>query len=87
MHGNMDKKFLEVLRNQILSELLNGNMTINQSNKTVQGLYVSSGSEANIKVDLRKGDFDFITKNATLVSTFWFIDKRTILALELILRM
>ncbi|XP_033214676.1 uncharacterized protein LOC117171450 isoform X2 [Belonocnema kinseyi] len=57
-----------------VTQLLNGNVTIVQSNKTVEGTYVSSGSEADIKIELREGDAQFLSNNATLVSTYWFID-------------
>lgn len=49
-------------------------MSIVQSNKTVEDIYVSSGSEARVKIDVRKGDLEFIKKKATSISTFWFVD-------------
>lgn len=49
-------------------------MTIKQSNKTVAGDYISSTNETKLMIDIRKGDYDFITQKATAISTYWFID-------------
>lgn len=49
-------------------------MTIKQTNKTVAGDYISSVNETNLMIDIRKADYDFITKKATAISTYWFID-------------
>ncbi|XP_014472594.1 PREDICTED: uncharacterized protein LOC106743348 [Dinoponera quadriceps] len=57
-----------------ISECLNGNMTMEQGNKTISGEYVSSVNETKLMIDMRKGDYDFITKNATSISTYWFVD-------------
>ncbi|KAF7989337.1 hypothetical protein HCN44_008011 [Aphidius gifuensis] len=57
-----------------ITTLLNGNMTIAQSNHSIENNYVSSDAETEIKIDLRSGDYDYITKNATELSTYWFID-------------
>ncbi|XP_051171203.1 uncharacterized protein LOC127288042 isoform X2 [Leptopilina boulardi] len=57
-----------------VSQLLNGNMTIVQSNKTLEDIYVSSETEANVKIDVRDGDLEFLKKKATSISTFWFVD-------------
>lgn len=57
-----------------VTEFLNGNISIVQSNKTVENTYVSSASEAKMMIALRKGDLDFLTQKATAISTYWFID-------------
>ncbi|KAL0130602.1 hypothetical protein PUN28_002323 [Cardiocondyla obscurior] len=57
-----------------ISDYLNGNITINQANKTVAGEYISSTNETKLTVDMRKGDYDFITQKATAISIYWFID-------------
>ncbi|XP_043479372.1 uncharacterized protein LOC122509402 isoform X2 [Leptopilina heterotoma] len=57
-----------------VSQLLNGNLSIVQSNKTTEGIYVSSEAEANVKIDIRDGDLEFLKKKATSISTFWFVD-------------
>ncbi|KAG7209606.1 hypothetical protein KM043_011263 [Ampulex compressa] len=56
-----------------ITEFLNGNITVEQSNKT-EDLYVSSTSETKLTVDLYKGDHDYIIQKATTISTYWFID-------------
>lgn len=56
------------------SECLNGNVTVNQANKTIAGEYISSTNETKLTIDMRKGDYDFITQKATAISTYWFID-------------
>lgn len=58
----------------LISECLNGNITIKQANKTIAGEYVSSINEAKLTIDMRKGDYDFIIQKATTISTYWFID-------------
>jgi len=45
-----------------------------QVNKTIDGDYISNVNETKLKIDMRKGDYDFITKKATAISTYWFID-------------
>ncbi|XP_071560811.1 uncharacterized protein [Temnothorax nylanderi] len=57
-----------------ISECLNGNVTIKQANKTITGEYVSSTNETKLMIGMRKGDYDFITQEATAISTYWFID-------------
>ncbi|XP_034936178.1 uncharacterized protein [Chelonus insularis] len=57
-----------------ITSLLNGNMTIVQSNNTVNNDYVSSASEAEVKINLRKGDAEYIDKNATEIETHWFVN-------------
>ncbi|XP_070160443.1 uncharacterized protein [Polyergus mexicanus] len=57
-----------------ITEYLNGNITIKQNNKTVVGDYISSLNETKIMIDIHKGDYDFIKQNATMISTYWFID-------------
>lgn len=54
--------------------LLNGKISIEQSNKTVSSKYVSSAEVAKLSVDMREGDFDYINKTATSITTFWYID-------------
>lgn len=49
-------------------------MTVKQANKTIAGEYISSTNESKLMIDMRKGDYDFITQKATAVSTYWFID-------------
>ncbi|XP_033335087.2 uncharacterized protein LOC117225543 isoform X1 [Megalopta genalis] len=56
-----------------VTELLNGDLEIIQPNKTEGNDYVSSATEANITINIRKGDVDSLQK-ATTVSTYWFID-------------
>ncbi|XP_011172773.2 uncharacterized protein LOC105205181 [Solenopsis invicta] len=57
-----------------ISECLNGNVTIKQANKTIAGEFISSTNETKLMIDMRKGDYDFITHNASVLSTYWFID-------------
>ncbi|KYQ56453.1 hypothetical protein ALC60_04530 [Trachymyrmex zeteki] len=57
-----------------ISEGLNGNIAIKQANKTIAGEYISSTNETKLTIDLRKGDYDFITQKATAILTYWFID-------------
>ncbi|XP_012148190.1 uncharacterized protein LOC100879796 isoform X2 [Megachile rotundata] len=56
-----------------VTEFLNGDIGIIQSNKTVADTYVSSISETNMTINIRKGDLDYLM-NATSVSIYWFID-------------
>lgn len=49
-------------------------MTIKQANKTIAGEYISSTNETKLMIDMRKGDYDFITQKATAISTYWFVD-------------
>lgn len=58
----------------LITECLNGNITMEQGNKTIVGEYVSSMNETKLIIDMHKGDYDFIMKNATSISTYWFID-------------
>ncbi|KAI4487049.1 hypothetical protein M0802_012072 [Mischocyttarus mexicanus] len=57
-----------------VTSLLNGNLTVLQSNKTLSNEFVSSSLETQFSIDIRKGDYNFIKENATSVSTYWFID-------------
>ncbi|XP_015113528.1 uncharacterized protein LOC107038779 isoform X2 [Diachasma alloeum] len=57
-----------------ITALLNGNISISQSNHTLESSYISSAVESEIKIDLREGDANYIIKNATEISTFWFVD-------------
>ncbi|KAL6262341.1 hypothetical protein P5V15_007432 [Pogonomyrmex californicus] len=57
-----------------ITESLNGNITIEQANKTIAGEYVSSTNETKLMISMRKGDYNFITQKATVISTYWFID-------------
>ncbi|XP_074098754.1 uncharacterized protein LOC141527257 isoform X2 [Cotesia typhae] len=57
-----------------ISPLLNGNLTIVQPNNTAASEYISSASEAEILIKLRKGDADYIEANATEITTYWFVD-------------
>lgn len=57
-----------------VTPLLNGNLTISQLNKTVNNEFISSASETQFSINIRKGDLDFIREKATSVSTYWFID-------------
>uniref|UniRef100_A0A0C9QXJ7 TMEM130 protein n=1 Tax=Fopius arisanus TaxID=64838 RepID=A0A0C9QXJ7_9HYME len=57
-----------------ITEFLNGNISISQSNHTLTDSYVSSAAESKIKIDMRKNDEDYIIKNATSISTYWFVD-------------
>ncbi|XP_011865339.1 PREDICTED: uncharacterized protein LOC105560657 [Vollenhovia emeryi] len=57
-----------------ISECLNGNITAKQANKTITGEYISSTNETKLMIDLRQGDYDFVTEKATAISTYWFID-------------
>ncbi|KOC65829.1 hypothetical protein WH47_10291 [Habropoda laboriosa] len=56
-----------------VTQFLNGDIEIKQSNKTLMDTYVSSASEANVTVNIREGDIDYLMK-ATTVSIYWFID-------------
>lgn len=49
-------------------------MTVKQANKTIEKEYISSTNETKLMIDIRKGDYDFITQKATAISTYWFID-------------
>ncbi|KYN16946.1 hypothetical protein ALC57_10769 [Trachymyrmex cornetzi] len=57
-----------------ISECLNGNITVKQTNKTIAGEYISSINETKLTIDLRKGDYNFIMQKATAILTYWFID-------------
>ncbi|XP_044598562.1 uncharacterized protein LOC123274867 [Cotesia glomerata] len=57
-----------------ITPLLNGNLTIEQPNNTATNEYISSASEAEILIKLRKGDTDYIEANATAITTYWFVD-------------
>lgn len=57
-----------------VTDLLNGNVTLKQSNKTLDSEYVSSKSSTEMEIDLRKGDYDYVAAKATSISTFWFVD-------------
>lgn len=56
-----------------VNEFFNGDIEIIQSNKTSVDPFVSSVSETNITINIRKGDLDYLM-NATRVSVYWFID-------------
>lgn len=45
-----------------------------QANKTINGDYISNLNETKVMINIRKGDYDYIIKNATAISTYWFID-------------
>lgn len=45
-----------------------------QPNISVNSEYVSSASEAEVKINLREGDENYIKNNATEISTYWFVD-------------
>lgn len=49
-------------------------MSVLQSNHSVGNNYVSTAMETEMKIDLRKGDGDYIRTNATELSIFWFVD-------------
>ncbi|XP_014233379.1 uncharacterized protein LOC106656757 [Trichogramma pretiosum] len=57
-----------------VTRLLNGEVAIEQYNKTLTNEFVSSSEEAKLILDLHKGDYEYITKAATSISTYWFID-------------
>ncbi|KAK0072889.1 hypothetical protein PV325_010644 [Microctonus aethiopoides] len=57
-----------------ITSLLNGNMVMIQPNISVNSEYVSSASEAEVKINLREGDENYIKNNATEISTYWFVD-------------
>lgn len=57
-----------------VSALINGNLIVKQSNKTVKNNFISSAEITNLSVDLRKGDYNYINKTATSISTYWFVD-------------
>ncbi|KAH0951978.1 hypothetical protein HN011_005159 [Eciton burchellii] len=57
-----------------ITEYLNGNITAEQTNKTITGDYISSVNETKLMVNVRKNDRDFIMQKATAISTYWFID-------------
>ncbi|XP_011496723.1 PREDICTED: uncharacterized protein LOC105361295 isoform X2 [Ceratosolen solmsi marchali] len=57
-----------------VTALFNGNLNLEQSNKTVQNNFISSAEVTNLSVDLRKGDIDYINKTATSILTYWFVD-------------
>ncbi|XP_015515585.2 uncharacterized protein LOC107221185 [Neodiprion lecontei] len=58
-----------------VTELLNGNMTLTQSNEAINGDYISSNSTTDLRINFRKGDYDFVkAKGASSIMTFWFID-------------
>ncbi|OAD58448.1 hypothetical protein WN48_11102 [Eufriesea mexicana] len=57
-----------------VTQFLNGDIKVIQPNKTsMDTSYVSSASEANVTLNIRKGDMDYLMK-ATTVSIYWFID-------------
>ena len=58
-----------------VTESFNGDINIIQPNKTSMDTYVSSASEANMTINIKKGDMDYLMK-ATSVSIYWFIDCR-----------
>ncbi|XP_043682714.1 uncharacterized protein LOC122636001 isoform X2 [Vespula pensylvanica] len=57
-----------------VTSLLNGNITMSQSNKTLNDKFVSTALETQFGIDIRKGDYNFIIEKATSISTYWFID-------------
>ncbi|XP_058791521.1 uncharacterized protein LOC131664447 [Phymastichus coffea] len=57
-----------------VSSNLNGNLHIEQNNKTMEGKFISTSNETHLSVDLRQGDYDYITSTATSILTYWFID-------------
>lgn len=66
--------YLYYLYYLLISECLNGNITIKQANKTIAGEYISSTNETKLIIDMREGDYDFITQKATAILTYWFLD-------------
>lgn len=48
-------------------------MSVVQQNKTLETEYVASSTDTNLKLDIRKGDYELL-KNATSLTTHWFID-------------
>ncbi|XP_076756930.1 uncharacterized protein LOC143427022 [Xylocopa sonorina] len=56
-----------------VTQFLNGEIEVLQRNKTSLDTYVSSASEANVTINIRPGDMDYLMK-ATTVSIYWFID-------------
>ncbi|CAL7941267.1 unnamed protein product [Xylocopa violacea] len=56
-----------------VTQFLNGDIEVLQYNKTSLDTYVSSASEANVTINIRPGDMDYLMK-ATTVSIYWFID-------------
>ncbi|XP_043790119.1 uncharacterized protein LOC122713593 isoform X1 [Apis laboriosa] len=67
------EKLTSVRAKFYVTQFLNGDIKIIQSNKTSIDTYVSSASEANVTINIRKGDMDYLMK-ATTVSIYWFID-------------
>lgn len=56
-----------------VTQFLNGEIDIHQANNTATNSYVSSSSEANVTLNIRDGDMDYL-KKATSLSAYWFID-------------
>lgn len=67
------EKLTSVRAKFYVTQFLNGDIKIIQSNKTSIDTYVSSASEANVTINIRKGDMDYLMK-ATTISIYWFID-------------
>lgn len=49
-------------------------MVILQSNNGIKNNFVSSASEAKVRINIRDGDAKYINTNATEISTYWFVD-------------
>lgn len=54
--------------------MLNGNLAIEQHNKTIESKYVASTEITKLSVNMNRGDFDYINKTATNITTYWYID-------------
>lgn len=57
-----------------ITEYLNGNLTMVQANKTINGDHIPNVNETKMMINIREGDYDYIMKNATAISIYWFID-------------
>uniref|UniRef100_A0A1B6FUN1 PKD domain-containing protein n=1 Tax=Cuerna arida TaxID=1464854 RepID=A0A1B6FUN1_9HEMI len=57
-----------------LTPLLNGGMNLTQYNKSVVNNDVSSAAEVTHWISFTGPDQEFLTKHATSIQTFWFVD-------------
>ncbi|XP_046740910.1 uncharacterized protein LOC124408202 [Diprion similis] len=67
--------FASAMTDYKVTNLLNGNMTLTQANKSINSDYVSSSSPTELRINLRKADYDMVkAKGATSITTSWRIN-------------
>lgn len=60
--------------NIYFTDLLNGELTLSQNGTVRSTEYISSAHELNETVSILPTDLEFLTKNATYITTYWFVD-------------